>query len=725
MAKKRRGRPRKKEQPEFKYGTELNGIILVLIAIIGIPPLGLVGGYIKNFAMFLMGNFSIVFLIMLLYLGLYMVFQRKLPNFLTGKRIGFYIILLTILTWAHLIFMANNSILIKEVISTTFDNFMDSASNMENAINVGGGMIGALSSYAFVSLFDILGTKIILVVLGLFALVLFFDLHVFEKMQAWRENRPLKEKKVRLEKDKEIVEESEDKVNIYRHDDTRQEIEKPSSSNKEVASALTELTVEGSEHYTLPSLDIFDASQPNKRGNSTEYLKNNKTIIEQVLNDFQLYGRVVNIHEGPAVTQYEVEVKSGTKLSRITNINKELALALAAKDVRIMAPIPGKSTVGIEIPNRVISSVPIREVLANIPKHMEKSNILVVLGKDLMGNVMTADLTKMPHLLVAGSTGSGKSVCINSFIASILMRYTDKEVKLVLIDPKKVELSNYKQVPHLMYPVVTDPKQANIVLKSLVAEMERRYDVFNEVECKNIAAYNDHLEKEMRKNPDKKLNKMPYIIAIIDELADLMLVAAKEVEDSIMRITQMARAAGIHLIVATQRPSTDVITGIVKANIPSRLSFAVSSGIDSRTILDMQGAEKLLGKGDMLYLPMGENSPIRIQGTFISDNETKRLIDFVTNNRKAVFDEKILKDTDPKNIASSSEDEDEDEIYQEAVDFAIQTGKISASLLQRKFRLGFNRAARIMDMMEERGIVGPQEGSKPREVLVKYPDEDQ
>ena len=723
MAKKRRGRPRKKEQPEFKYGTELNGIILVLIAIIGIPPLGLVGGYIKNFAMFLMGNFSIVFLIMLLYLGLYMVFQRKLPNFLTGKRIGFYIILLTILTWAHLIFMANNSILIKEVISTTFDNFMDSASNMENAINVGGGMIGALSSYAFVSLFDILGTKIILVVLGLFALVLFFDLHVFEKMQAWRENRPLKEKKVRLEKDKEIVEESEDKVNIYRHDDTRQEIEKPSSSNKEVTSALTELTVEGSEHYTLPSLDIFDASQPNKRGNSTEYLKNNKTIIEQVLNDFQLYGRVVNIHEGPAVTQYEVEVKSGTKLSRITNINKELALALAAKDVRIMAPIPGKSTVGIEIPNRVISSVPIREVLANIPKHMEKSNILVVLGKDLMGNVMTADLTKMPHLLVAGSTGSGKSVCINSFIASILMRYTDKEVKLVLIDPKKVELSNYKQVPHLMYPVVTDPKQANIVLKSLVAEMERRYDVFNEVECKNIAAYNDHLEKEMRKNPDKKLNKMPYIIAIIDELADLMLVAAKEVEDSIMRITQMARAAGIHLIVATQRPSTDVITGIVKANIPSRLSFAVSSGIDSRTILDMQGAEKLLGKGDMLYLPMGENSPIRIQGTFISDNETKRLIDFVTNNRKAVFDEKILKDTDPKNIASSSEDEDE--IYQEAVDFAIQTGKISASLLQRKFRLGFNRAARIMDMMEERGIVGPQEGSKPREVLVKYPDEDQ
>lgn len=720
MAKKRRGRPKKVEKQEFKYSTELNGIILILIAIIGIPPLGLVGKYIKAFAMFLMGNFSIVFLVMLLYLGLYMIFKRKLPNFFTGKLVGFYIFLIVILTFTHLVFIEHNNIEIDGIVSITLNSFKDAVSNGENAISVGGGMIGAVTSYAFIKLFDVLGSKIVLSVLGFFSLILFFDLHIFEKLQEWKENRPEKIKKKKGEAE---VEAEEDKVNIYRHDD-RQEIEKPRAKDDDKPVDLTEVIVEGSEEYTLPTLDIFDTPPSTKRTNTTEQLKSNKVIIEQVLNDFQLYGRVVNIHEGPAVTQYEVEVKSGTKLSRITNINKELALALAAKDVRIMAPIPGKSTVGIEIPNRVISTVPIKEVLASIPRHMESSNILVVLGKDLMGNVMTADLTKMPHLLVAGSTGSGKSVCINSFIASILMRYTYEEVKLVLVDPKKVELSNYGKIPHLMYPVVTDPKQANIVLKRLVEEMERRYEVFNQAECKNIQTYNAYLEKEARKNPEKELKKMPYIVAIIDELADLMLVAAKEVEDSIMRITQMARAAGIHLIVATQRPSTDVITGIVKANIPSRISFAVSSGIDSRTILDMQGAEKLLGKGDMLYLPMGENSPIRIQGTYISDNEIKRLIDFVTKNRKAVFDEKIQSDIDPKNISRSSAD-DEDEIYQEAVDFAIQAGKISASLLQRKFRLGFNRAARIMDMMEERGIVGPQEGSKSREVLVKYPDEDQ
>ena len=390
-----------------------------------------------------------------------------------------------------------------------------------------------------------------------------------------------------------------------------------------------------------------------------------------------------------------------------------------------MAPIPGKSTVGIEIPNKVVSSVPIREVLANIPKHMESSNILVVLGKDLMGNVMTADLSKMPHLLVAGSTGSGKSVCINSFIASILMRYSDDQVKLILIDPKKVELSNYKNIPHLMYPVVTDPKQANVVLKKLVEEMERRYAVFSEKECKNIATYNEYIEREMRRRPDEGLKPLPYIVAIIDELADLMLVAAKEVEDSIMRITQMARAAGIHLIVATQRPSTDVITGIVKANIPSRLSFAVSSGIDSRTILDMQGAEKLLGKGDMLYLPMGENSPIRIQGTFISDDETKRLIEFITSNRKAHFDKDVLAFTENKSTIGESDEEYDDPMYDEIVEFALRNGKISASLLQRKFRLGFNRAARIVDLLEERGIVGPQNGSKPREVLIKLKDDDE
>ena len=338
-----------------------------------------------------------------------------------------------------------------------------------------------------------------------------------------------------------------------------------------------------------------------------------------------------------------------------------------------------------------------------------------------MGRNCCADMAKMPHLLVAGSTGSGKSVCINSFIASILIRMRPDECKLVLVDPKKVELSNYNGIPHLMCPVVSDPKKASIALQKIVAEMEHRYDLFSEKNVKNIGGYNDWVEKQNKQANAEIEKKMPFIVVIIDELADLMLVAAKEVEDSIMRITQMARAAGIHLIVATQRPSTDVITGVVKANIPSRISFAVASQIDSRTILDMGGAEKLLGKGDMLYLPMGENAPIRIQGNFISDEETQRLIDYVSKEQIAQYDN-TLTESAPNHMAAGEgfeKEEYDDPLYNEIVDFAIETGKISASLVQRRFKVGYNRAARIIDLLEERGIIGPQNGSKPREVLVK------
>ena len=391
---------------------------------------------------------------------------------------------------------------------------------------------------------------------------------------------------------------------------------------------------------------------------------------------------------------------------------------MAAKSIKIEAPIPGKNTVGIEVPNPVIAPVKIREVLGNIPSNQANAKILVSLGKDIMGRVQTADITKMPHLLVAGSTGSGKSVCINSFIASILMRYRPDEVKLLLVDPKKVELSNYNGVPHLLCPVVTNPKKASLALQRLVQEMEHRYDIFEEEGVKNIGSYNELIDK--KNLAGQSLKHMTYIVIIIDELADLMMVASKEVEDSIMRITQMARAAGIHLIVATQRPSTDVITGVVKANIPSRISFAVSSQIDSRTILDCAGAEKLLGKGDMLYLPMGESSPIRIQGCFISDDEIRRLIEYVCNQQNASYDDKLTAPAMEENKDISTDQEEyEDPLYDQIVEFAISTGKVSASLLQRRFRLGYNRAARVVDLLEERGIVGPQNGSKPREVLVK------
>ena len=374
------------------------------------------------------------------------------------------------------------------------------------------------------------------------------------------------------------------------------------------------------------------------------------------------------------------------------------------------------------MPNKSISMVNVREVLTAVPQSLKDSKLLSVLGRDIMGEPRWMEINKTPHLLVAGSTGSGKSVCVNSILASILMRAKPDEVKLVLVDPKKVELSIYNGVPHLMVPVVADPRKANIVLKKIVSEMERRYDVFEESKTKNIISYNSYIDKQNEGLPDcEKLKHMPYIVVIIDELADLMLVAAKEVEDSIMRITQMARAAGIHLIVATQRPSTDVITGVVKANIPSRISFAVSSGIDSRTILDMVGAEKLLGKGDMLYLPQGENVPIRIQGTFISEDETKAIVEYVCNQQKAHYDNSLTMDEEEEHATTMVEKEDdyEEPLYNEIVEFVVTQGKASASLLQRRFRLGYNRAARAVDLLEERGIVGPPNGSKPREVLVK------
>ena len=479
--------------------------------------------------------------------------------------------------------------------------------------------------------------------------------------------------------------------------------------------------VDNEDYYRLPRFsEIFDPLKP-KKNNNTSFTQSNKEILERVLKDFGIAAKVVEIHIGPAVTEYELTVPPATKVSRILNIDKEIALALAAKDVIIQAPIPGKSTIGIEIPNPTISSVTLREVLESPQNLKSDAKICSALGKDIMGTPKVFDLTKMPHLLVAGSTGSGKSVCINGIIASILMRYKPNEVKLVLVDPKKVELTNYNGIPHLLCPVVSDPKKASLTLQKVVTEMDNRFQTFSDKEVKNITGYNDMIEKYNKKHPESPQNKMPYIVVIIDELADLMLVASKEVEDSITRITQLARAAGIHLIVATQRPSTDVITGLIKNNIPSRIAFAVASQIDSRTILDQRGAERLLGKGDMLYFPMGESVPIRVQGCFINDDEIKRLIDYCKNQATAKYDsafENVSQNTS-SGVGNSAIGGEDDDAYNDVVEFAIQTGKISASLIQRRFRFGYNRAARMMDLLESRGIVGPQNGSKPREVLVK------
>ena len=734
MAKKKK---RKSESSsKVKFSSELTGLIFVLISVIGIGAFGPVGHFIKSFAIFLMGNYWAIAILLFMILGLYMIVKRDLPKFFSSRLIGLYFLLIALLAFSHIEYI-NDSVVIKDksIFENTFNNLMNTFSdeNFINLSNTGGGIIGVFFAWGLVNLFDLNGTYIVLGVLGIFGVVMALNVSLADIIKKIfggikRFNKGLGESRIfkASESDDDDEEDGEEEEDSRELKDDKKVIITSSEDlknyhNEEPREETAPVVIENSTNgeYRLPSIDILNPPKKQGRTNTTEFLNTNRLALERVLADFQITGKVVEIHEGPAVTQFEVEIKAGTKVSRITSISKEIALALAAKDVRIEAPIPGKSTVGIEIPNKNIASVPIRDVLGSVPKSMADAKILVALGKDLMGRTCCADLSKMPHLLVAGSTGSGKSVCINSFIASILMRMKPDEIKLVLVDPKKVELSNYNGIPHLLCPVVSDPKKANIALQKIVAEMERRYDVFSEANVKNITGYNEMIEKNNKKN-DTSVPKMPYILVIIDELADLMLVAAKEVEDSIMRITQMARAAGIHLIVATQRPSTDVITGVVKANIPSRISFAVASSIDSRTILDMGGAEKLLGKGDMLYKPMGDNTPVRIQGTFISDEETQRLIDYVCKEQVAKYDNSIIEAPDNHmSGAGSPKEEYDDPLYNEIVDFAIQSGKISASLLQRRFRLGYNRAARIVDLLEERGIIGPQNGSKPREVLVK------
>lgn len=712
MAKKKK----KKEDTSksFNYSVELNGLLLILIGLIGFGTFGPVGKVIKNFAIFLMGSWYVVALLSVLILGIYMIIKRKLPNLFTTRMIGFYFLLIAILMFSHLEYAVANELKGKAIISTTIDNFMGATSSLNS--NVGGGIIGALFILLFTSLLDVTGSKIIIGVLAIFGLILVFDItiaDIFKKIKEIFINLKNKkqERKKELNNEEEIENEDVDDNKIII---TSAEELKVNNHPEEVSTPAQNSEVTPvNANYILPSINLLENPKQQTKVNSNDFIKSNKMILERVLNDFGIKGTVVEIHVGPAVTQYELSVLSGTKVSRIKNLDKEIALALAAKNVAIEAPIPGKNTVGIEIPNPSIAAVKIKEVLANIPASAKNSKILVALGKDLMGRVQTADISKMPHLLVAGSTGSGKSVCMNSIIASILMRYRPDEVKLVLVDPKKVEMSNYNGIPHLLWPVVTDPKKASVALQKLVDMMDNRYNMFADNGVKKIEEYNVLANK-------KGLDKMPYIVIIIDELADLMMVASKEVEGSIQRITQLARAAGIHLIVATQRPSTNVITGVIKANIPSRIAFAVASSIDSRTILDGGGAEKLLGKGDMLYLPMGENTPIRIQGCFITDEETQKIINHVCSQQKAMYDNTLQQaEMEEHNPISSEKEEYDDPLYNEIVDFAIETGKISASLLQRRFRLGYNRAARIVDLLEERGIIGPSNGSKPREVLVK------
>lgn len=726
MAKKKKRKVEKK--PSSGYKVELIGVILIAISIIGICQFGIVGNFLSGFASFLVGTAYNILLASLLVIGMYMIVKRQAPDFFTSKLVGLYIIILSLLILFHANYIKHLGIEGFEVIKETINNLMGAINGVEKI--QGGGIFGAILSVLFVKLFTVTGTRVVCIVLLICGLVMFTGMSIYDMIT--KSKNKVKEVIKKSHKDKDdikIVEdnyEKDNKVVISSMDDLLHTEEKVENKENKEISTLEESVFDTSV-YKYPPITLLKTPVKKKDTDNKAVIKETIGIIEEVFHDFGIEGKVVAANVGPSVTQYEMEVKAGTKVSKILGIHREIALATAAKDVRIQAPIPGKRTIGIEIPNKTVSMVTVREILETVPKSMDDSKLLVTLGKNIMGKPIYCEINKTPHLLVAGSTGSGKSVCINSIITSILMRTKPDEVKLVLVDPKKVELSMYNGVPHLLAPVVTDPRKANIALKKIVSEMERRYDLFEASGTKNIAGYNAYIEKK-NKNTDEagQIKKMPFIVVIIDELADLMLVAAKEVEDSIMRITQMARAAGIHLIVATQRPSTDVITGVVKANIPSRISFAVSSSIDSRTILDMTGAEKLLGKGDMLFLPQGENTPVRVQGTFISDDEIKSVVDYTISQQKARYDETLLMDEEEKNATTMTESKDdyEEPLYNEIVEFVVTQGKASASLLQRRFRLGYNRAARCIDLLEERGIIGPNNGSKPREVLVKLENKD-
>lgn len=630
----------------------------------------------------------------------------------------------------------------------------------------GGGLIGALIGFPLILLFELSGAKIT-VVLVIFVFVCIItgltlsDLgkaaaKPYKKLEATYKERMLereKDKKFDIDVDlgpeynpmpehpvsAEYVQEKQDesmkkmkrsaedfhkKVKSLNSDETDKEEVDPKAISQ-AAEEIKEKVEESKEEnevtvgtgYTFPPVQLLSSNFNQASNSYSGELQHNADKLLETLKNFGVAVKILNICRGPAVTRYELQPLAGVKISKITNLADDIALSLAASGVRIEAPIPGKAAVGIEVPNKNVDVVNIREIIDSKEFSSAQSPVTMSLGRDISGAVKTADISAMPHLLIAGATGSGKSVCINSIIISLLYKSSPDNVRLLMIDPKVVELGVYNGIPHLLVPVVTDPRKAAGALAWAVNEMLGRYKTFAEYEVRDIKGYNRLCKTR------EDLNPLPQIVIIIDELADLMMAAPNEVEDAICRLAQMARAAGMHLIIATQRPSVDVITGVIKANIPSRIAFAVSSQVDSRTILDSGGAEKLLGRGDMLFFPVGKAKPERIQGCFVTDKEVEKVVSFIKNQANAVYDDEIMNKIESeaakdKSSSSSRNDTDSDDMTESAIEIVVEAGQASTSLLQRKLRLGYARAARIIDEMEERGIIGPQEGSKARKVLI-------
>ncbi|HAB8809602.1 TPA_asm: cell division protein FtsK [Listeria monocytogenes] len=744
--KKSSTRSKKKQSASFRL--EITGVILIAIGVIGLLQLGFVGRGFFALAEMFVGLLSYVLLAGSLILGGYMVIRRKMPHLFSKRLVGIYLIVLGFLTYIHMYFIIHNLGANASVVSSTWKLVLENLFRPNQVGFVGGGMIGAAITSITYFLLDRLGTNLIAVLLIIygFSLVSGISIHQFFSKIAEFVRYLFTKGKVATEKGKEVkakrdkkkaekivdVEPDEviDVIEPLQEEKTPPIISNFSSkveqekapveekiSQKEQDLEMFQQESFENEIYQLPPVDILAPAKVTDQSKEYDQIKVNAKKLEDTFESFGVKAKITQVHLGPAVTKYEVQPSVGVKVSKIVSLSDDIALALAAKDIRIEAPIPGKSAIGIEVANQNVAMVSLREVLENNPKNNPDEKLQIALGRDISGEAMMANLDKMPHLLVAGATGSGKSVCINGIITSILLRAKPHEVKMMMIDPKMVELNVYNGIPHLLAPVVTNPKKAAQALQKVVAEMERRYDLFSHTGTRNMQGYNDYVKKHNELNEEKQ-PELPFIVVIVDELADLMMVASNDVEDAITRLAQMARAAGIHLIIATQRPSVDVITGVIKANIPSRIAFAVSSSIDSRTILDMGGAEKLLGRGDMLLLPVGSSKPTRIQGAFLSDAEVEDVVNYVISQQKAQYSEEMIPDDIPE-----VEGEVTDELYHEAVELVVEMQTASVSMLQRKFRIGYNRAARLIDEMEQRGVVGPHEGSKPRRVNVEVSPE--
>ena len=707
-------------------------VISILIVILSVLQMGIIGRFFDSFFKYLFGSFSYIFYLIIIAIPIYYILDKKLKSPILVASVFILIDFLF-----QLVLIGNKD--------TNYISFSDIYNNKVSLY--GGGIVSYYPVKLLIYLLSYYGSLLIVISAIITIIVLYLNINYrsfvlkikYYVSNAFERDTYVEEKESNIEPSEFEINNTEDlnneNSNEQRYNDIKdkelvvdiREFPEEENTDEIVASRPTkrriieevkeeptqeidkiEVNEESYDNYVLPPITLLNNPIKKQTVTKGDIVEKSK-ILQSTFNNFGIEVKIVKAIVGPSITQFQILPTPGTKVSKIVNLSNDIALNLAAKDVRIEAPIPGKSLIGIEIPNSVNELVTMKEVFVN---DKDNSPLSVALGKDVSGEAMFTRIDKTPHLLIAGSTGSGKSVCVNTIITSILLKNKPDKVKLIMIDPKMVELSIYDGIPHLLTSVVTDPLKAADVLHKVVLEMESRYREFARTRVRNIEGYNKIAEKD----PDYK--ELPYIVVIIDELADLMMVSSKEVEESIARIAQKARAAGIHMIIATQRPSVDVITGVIKTNIPSRIAFAVSSSVDSRTILDKSGAETLLGKGDMLYLSADSSKPVRIQGAFLSDDEVEKVVDFVKSQSEAQYDPNMTPSEVSSQSGGSSADE-ADPLYKEVLLFIAKTQKASASLLQRRFKIGYNRAARIIDMLEEDGYIGPVDGSKPRKVFLE------